>query len=70
MTFKNFVDKANKGQLTSADVEGIADIRVPSAEGYVHPVGGHAVPSYLSTIQVTDPQHRGAVERALRSAGL
>jgi hypothetical protein len=70
MTFKKFVDKANKGQLTSADVEAIADIRVPSAEGYVHRVGGREVPPYRSTIQMIDPQHRGAVERALRSAAL
>jgi hypothetical protein len=70
MTFKKFVDKANKGQLTSSDLEGIAHIRVPSAEGYVHAVGGHEVPPYLSTIRVTDPHHRDAVERALRSAAL
>jgi hypothetical protein len=70
MTFKKFVDKANRGQLTSSDLEAIADIRVASAEGYVHAIGDHEVPPYLSTIRMTDPQHRGAVERALRSSAL
>jgi hypothetical protein len=70
MTFKNFVDKANKGQLTSSDLEGIEDIRVASVEGSVRAIGTREIPPYLSTIRVTDPQHRGAVERALRSAGL
>jgi hypothetical protein len=67
MTFKKFVDKAHKGELTSSDLEGIAHVRVPSAEGRVRTIGERAVPAYLSTIQVTDPHHREAVERALRS---
>jgi hypothetical protein len=70
MTFKNFVDKAHKGELTSSDLDAIADIRVASAEGYVHAIGDHEVPPYLSTIRATDPRHRDAVERAMRSAAL
>jgi hypothetical protein len=68
MTFKKFVDKAHSGQLTSSDLEGIAHVRVPSAEGYVRTIGQQEVPPYLSTIRVTDPHHRAAVERALSAA--
>jgi hypothetical protein len=70
MTFKKFVDKAHKGQLTGSDLEGLAHVRVPAAEGYVRTVGSQDVPPYLSMIRVTDPHHRDAVERALRSAAL
>jgi hypothetical protein len=68
VTFKKFVDKAHRGQLTTSDLEAIAHVRVPSAEGYVRTIGAQEVPSYLSTIRVTDPHHREAVERALSAA--
>jgi hypothetical protein len=70
MTFKKFVDKARNGQLTSADIEGIADIRVPSAEGLVSAIGAREIPPYSSTIRIVDPKHHDAVERALRSSAL
>jgi hypothetical protein len=68
MTFKNFIDKAHKGKITSSDLEGIVHVRVPAAEGLVLTIGERAAPVYLSTIKVPNPHHQEAVERALRSA--
>jgi hypothetical protein len=67
MTFKRFVDQVREGKVSTSDLESLVNVRVPAAEGYIGALGDGAAPAYRSAIRTTDPAHRAAVERAMRS---
>jgi hypothetical protein len=69
MRFKEFVEKATKGEITRSDMSGIAHFRVPAAEGYARTIGGRAAPAYGSMIEPPTDDQRAAVERAMKAAG-
>jgi hypothetical protein len=44
MSFKEFLEKATKGEISRSDMSGIAQFRVPAAEGYARTIGRNVCP--------------------------